>query len=143
DELFGRTDTMTGVSIEYLTDQLGSTVALSDSNRSTIATYSYEPYGRSSLAGVDHGSSRTFTGREDEDDDLKFYRARFYSSSTGRFISEDPLGLRAGDSNLYRYVFDNPVNLADPTGLHHKCSDLEIIFKRWDPGASNPSKGLY
>ena len=33
------------------------------------------------------------------------------------FLSEDPIGFNAGDANLYRYVFNNPVNAIDPLGL--------------------------
>jgi hypothetical protein len=39
-----------------------------------------------------------------------------YSPSLGRFLSVDPLGFDAGDYNLYRYAFNNPANLTDPTG---------------------------
>jgi RHS repeat-associated protein len=46
-----------------------------------------------------------------------YYRARYYDSSSGRFLSEDPLRLRAG-INHYRYVRNNPVDLTDPTGLY-------------------------
>jgi uncharacterized protein RhaS with RHS repeats len=35
----------------------------------------------------------------------------------GRFLSEDPLGLQSGDSNLYRYVFNQPLTAVDPAGL--------------------------
>lgn len=40
-----------------------------------------------------------------------------YSTQIGRFTSEDPSGLRQGESNLYRYVGNNPVNQVDPSGL--------------------------
>ena len=46
-----------------------------------------------------------------------FYRARYYDANVGRFLSEDPIRLRAGDQNFYRYVFNNPLNLIDPYGL--------------------------
>ncbi|OIQ17409.1 MAG: hypothetical protein BM556_11430 [Bacteriovorax sp. MedPE-SWde] len=42
---------------------------------------------------------------------------RYYNSSTGRFISEDPIGLAGGDHNIYRYVFNNPLVLKDAYGL--------------------------
>ncbi|RLC69600.1 MAG: hypothetical protein DRI81_20260, partial [Chloroflexi bacterium] len=45
-----------------------------------------------------------------------YYRARTYSPRLGRFLSHDPLGFDAGDYNLYRYAFDNPANLTDPSG---------------------------
>jgi hypothetical protein len=34
----------------------------------------------------------------------------------GRWISKDPLGFRATDSNLYRYAWSDPVSLTDPDG---------------------------
>ncbi len=58
-----------------------------------------------------------FTGREfDVDIDLYYYRARYYDARTARFISVDPEGFAAGDSNLYRYVFNRPADLTDPSG---------------------------
>ena len=45
-----------------------------------------------------------------------YCQARWYSPSTGRYQSEDPTGFSAGDANLYRYVFNDPVNFVDPTG---------------------------
>ena len=58
-----------------------------------------------------------FTGREfDIETGQYFYRARYYDPSIGRFISEDPISFEAGDSNLSRYVFNNPINFTDPTG---------------------------
>lgn len=40
-----------------------------------------------------------------------------YDAIIGRFFSEDPIGLDAGDPNLYRYVDNDPVNRVDPNGL--------------------------
>jgi len=50
-------------------------------------------------------------------EDLYYYRARYYDPRAGRFLTKDPLGLAAGDVNLYRYVGNNPVNYRDPSGL--------------------------
>ena len=41
---------------------------------------------------------------------------RSYDPSVGRFISEDPIGFDAGDTNLYRYVSNSSPNYVDPTG---------------------------
>jgi RHS repeat-associated protein len=65
------------------------------------------------------GSTTTrfgYTGREhDPDTGLMYYRARWYSPETGRFVSEDPIGF-GGGINLYAYVGNNSVNLTDPSG---------------------------
>jgi RHS repeat-associated protein len=45
-----------------------------------------------------------------------YYRARYYDPSVGRFLSEDPLGLRVG-VNRFEYVSNTPLNFADPSGL--------------------------
>jgi RHS repeat-associated protein len=39
-----------------------------------------------------------------------------YNPSTGRFLSEDPIGFSSGDVNLYRYVSNGPFNKNDPSG---------------------------
>jgi RHS repeat-associated protein len=59
-----------------------------------------------------------YTGRElDAETGLYFYRARYYDPSVGRFLSEDPIGFGGQDANLYRYVGNSPIKLADPMGL--------------------------
>jgi RHS repeat-associated protein len=44
-----------------------------------------------------------------------YVRARSYQEETGRWHSRDPLGYADG-ANLYCYVYNNPVNLSDPSG---------------------------
>ena len=44
-----------------------------------------------------------------------FYRARYYDSSTGRFISEDPIGFGS-----YAYVDNSPMGFIDPSGMSKK-----------------------
>ncbi len=60
----------------------------------------------------------TYTGRDmDSASGFYNYRARNYDAHTGRFTSEDPLRLAAGDTNLSRYVGNNPGSMVDPSGL--------------------------
>ncbi len=47
---------------------------------------------------------------------LNCYGARNYDPGTGRFLSEDPIGFKGGDINLFRYLQNQPVNYTDPTG---------------------------
>ena len=44
-------------------------------------------------------------------------RARHYDPETGRWTSKDPLLFGGGDSNLYGYVLQDPVNFVDPNGF--------------------------
>ena len=58
-----------------------------------------------------------YTGRAfDEETGLQNNLNRWYDSTTGRWISDDPIGFAAGDANLYRYVGNSPTDLIDPTG---------------------------
>jgi RHS repeat-associated protein len=47
---------------------------------------------------------------------LYYDHARYYDSVTGRFVSQDPKGFAAGDTNLYRYSGNQPTSSTDPTG---------------------------
>ena len=58
-----------------------------------------------------------YPGRElDSFSGMMDYRARWYDPALGRFLTVDPIGFAAGDPNLYRYVFNEPTRLIDPTG---------------------------
>jgi RHS repeat-associated protein len=59
-----------------------------------------------------------YTAREsDPETGLYYYRARYYDSTAGRFLSEDPLEFGGSGPNFYVYVFNSAINLLDPTGL--------------------------
>ena len=65
------------------------------------------------------------TGRENDGTGLMFYRARYYSPTLQRFISEDPAGFYGG-LNFYRYVRNNPVRYRDSLGLQPGGGDLGL-----------------
>jgi hypothetical protein len=44
-------------------------------------------------------------------------RARSYDASTGRFLSQDPLGAAGGSLTYYQYATNNPNTITDPSGL--------------------------
>ncbi|MFG1499166.1 RHS repeat-associated core domain-containing protein [Halobacteriovorax sp. XZX-3] len=47
---------------------------------------------------------------------LTRFGARDYNPVTGRWMQKDPIGFAGGDTNLYRYVNNDPVNFIDPKG---------------------------
>jgi RHS repeat-associated protein len=108
-----------GTVTSFLTDGLGSTIALTNSSGATTASYAYGPYGNVSASGSD-STPFQFTGRENDGAaNLYYYRARYYNPTFGQFISADPIGL-AGGINPYAYAGGNPISFTDPLGLCKK-----------------------
>ncbi len=114
DEYFQRTDS--AGARNFLTDALGSTLALTDSTGTLQTSYTFEPFGNATATGTATTNSFAYTGRELDATGLYFYRARYYNPQIGRFISEDPIGFN-DDINLYAYVSNSPANSKDSTGL--------------------------
>ena len=119
DEYFQRTDA-SGAS-SYLTDALGSTLALANSAGGLATSYTYDPFGNTTIAGSSTNPFQ-FTGRENDGTGLYFYRHRYYHRGFQRFISQDPLGF-IGGINLYSYVSNNPTNFTDRVGLQEEPPD--------------------
>ena len=119
DEVFQRTDLAGARS--FMTDALGSTVALADSTGTVQSSYTFEPFGNTTVTGAATTNSFAYTGRELDSTGLYFYRARYYNPQLQRFISEDPLGFSGGDANLYGYVGNGPANFRDASGMNRGC----------------------
>lgn len=95
--------------IEY--DEFGN--VLSDTNPG------FQPFG---FAG----------GLYDRDTGLIRFGARDYDPHTGRWTTKDPVLFAGGATNLYGYVFNDPINLLDPTGLftEGQCWAAREVLKR-------------
>src|SRR5215472_12666779 len=100
---------------------------LSQENREEDST---RHSGSNKHAGLSHGSIlKVMTDRcsslsplpywrtNGEEQEPSYYRARYYDSNSGRFISEDPLRFDDGWANLYLYVTNRPAGLVDSFGL--------------------------
>ncbi len=130
DEYFQRTDA-SGAS-SYLTDALGSTLALANPAAGLATSYTYDPFGNTTMAGSSSNPFQ-FSGRENDGTGLYYYRARYYSPTFQRFVSQDPIGFAGGDFDLYGYVGNSPITLTDPLGL----SDLYYVPSGCGCGSSS------
>jgi RHS repeat-associated protein len=117
DDLFVRVSAG-GTAAWYLTDRLGSVRNITDNSGSVHDTIAYDPYGTVlTETSPTFGDRYKYTGRElDAETNLLFNRARYYDTTHGRWISQDPLCFGAGDANLYRYVSNSPTNWIDSSG---------------------------
>ena len=110
---------VTGTTTYNVADHLGSVVRTTDAAGNPTITREYGPWGNP-LQGAGT-SGYAFTGREwDSETGLYYFRARYLDSKIGRFISEDPIGFKAG-VNFYAYVSNNPLSKTDPFGLVECC----------------------
>jgi RHS repeat-associated protein len=111
-----------GATTFFYTDRQGSVLAMADASGTlTEGPFSYDAYGRCRSAGVACNAVGTepfhYTGQYyDPETRLHYYRARYYSAATGRFLQTDPVGYK-DDLNWYAYVGNDPMNGSDPTGL--------------------------
>ena len=109
-----------------------------------VKSYVYDTFGNmvSETGELLFDNPFHYTGRQfDAESGLYYYRARYYDPQIVRFISEDPIGLRAGP-NFYIYVNNNPVNFRDPSGMRGSGGDS--CCGTWFPlGATNRSVFLY
>ncbi len=129
-----------GGGTSYLTtDHLGSTRVVTKPDGSVKARYDYLPFGeqigtaisgRGSVTGYNGADStrQKFTQKErDTESGLDYFRARYYSSTQGRFASVDPenAGSISDDPqswNGYAYARSNPLLFTDPDGREYRIS---------------------
>ena len=106
-----------GTTSYYSQDGLGSVTSLTTSTGALGNTYRYDSFGNVTVSTGSVANRFQYTARElDPEIGLYYYRARYYDSTIGRFVSEDPLGYSVGE-NFYRYVSNRPTLAVDPTGL--------------------------
>ena len=118
DEIFPRTDTLG--TTHPLGDAQGSTLAASDGTGAVGTTFTYGAFGETTASGAS-GLRAQYTGRENDNTGLYYYRARYYAPALQRFISEDPLDFGGGNINLYGYAGNDPTNVTDPSGKCPMC----------------------
>ncbi len=110
--------------VQYLhSDALGSPEVITDENGDLVDRRAFDPFGKleaGDLPGTPSVSTG-FTGHE-HDTELGWINmgGRIYDPTVARFLTPDPIIQAPYSSqglNAYSYVFNNPLNLTDPTGF--------------------------
>jgi RHS repeat-associated protein len=108
-----------GVTYRLISDHLGSVrLVVNAQSGEIVQRLAYDAFGN-----VLQDSNPGFQpfgfagGLYDAATGLVRFGARDYDAVAGRWTAKDPIGFSGGDGNLYAYSANNPVNLADPTGL--------------------------
>lgn len=112
----------------YHTNQLGSTMTLSDKDGNIAERVAYDAYGKptffnasgSEIAESIVGNNVLFTGREyDAETNTYYFRTRTQHPLLGHFVQKDPLIFHDG-FNDFAYTKNRPVNFIDTYGLNAK-----------------------
>ncbi|MFL3865501.1 DUF6531 domain-containing protein [Streptomyces griseobrunneus] len=123
----------------YLTDALGSVVALADETGTKVNTYAYSPRGVQ-RAGTSEQVPQPyrFAGGYQDPTGLYHFAARYYDPNIGRFTTPDPSGL---EKNPYLYAAGDPVNTIDPTGLWSVMDTINTTIAVVGLAAAVPTGG--
>jgi len=103
--------------------------------------YLYDPYGAVTITDANWnprtGNTSNFGwqylhqgGRLDSVTGWYGFRNRDLIPSEGKWAERDPLGLGAGDLNLYRYELNNSIGLSDPSALSPNKRDARGAWGR-------------
>lgn len=111
-----------GVSYLFLKDHRGSvTAVVNSSTGQVVQKIKYSEWG-AVLSDTNPGLQPFgfAGGLYDNDTKLLKFGARSYDPEVGRWINKDPILFDGGDTNIYSYVLNDPINLIDPEGKSWK-----------------------
>jgi RHS repeat-associated protein len=121
---------------------LGSVVAIA-STSAVLDQITYDPFGNiATQTNATDAVRFGFAGMEyDSTTGLYYDHARYYDAAIGRFVEQDPMGFAAGDTNLYRYVGNEPTAVADVSGEQPPITPHRVGFPDFElggPGEEGP-----
>jgi len=118
------------VTYRIVSDHLGSPrLVVNTTDGSIVQQMDYDEFGN-----VTNDTNPGFQpfgfagGLYDQHTQLTRFGARDYDAQTGRWTNKDPIRFEGGDSNLYGYVLQDPINFIDPEGLSWKSKLAEWVF---------------
>jgi RHS repeat-associated protein len=110
--------------LALINDRQGTTLAAmrgDGTQEDNVSYFTKDPYGGLIGASGPESPINTETGfagasTPNASGGFVYLRNRWYDPKTGKFLTQDPIGL-AGGVNLYSYAGNNPVAFVDPFGL--------------------------
>jgi len=108
-----------GATYRILTDHLGSPRLVVDITTGAIVQrMDYDAFGQVLIDTNPGFQPFGFAGGlYDQDTRLTRFGARDYDAAIGRWTVKDPILFTGGDTNLYGYILNDPINPVDPHGL--------------------------
>jgi RHS repeat-associated protein len=134
-----------GEKYKVLTDHLGSVrYVVRTSDGGIVEEIEYDSFGNV-LYDLNPGFVPFgFTGGlYDPDTKLVRFGARDYDPEIGRWTSKDAVLFYGGDSNLYAYILNDPINLSDALGLKSVSFELWLGWGGKITIGKNPEGGFF
>ena len=119
-----------GTTAWYLTDKLGSARDIVDTSGNVMDHIVFDSFGNIvTETNATNGDRFKYAGMQyDSTTSQDYDHARWYGAGLGRFTSQDPMGFRAGDTNLYRYVGNEVTDLSDSSGMDAGVLSVPLVF---------------
>ena len=121
--------TTEGVRYFLAYDQVGSLRLVVDGSGNVVKRIDYDAFGN--IVNDSNPAMRIpfgfAGGLHDRDIGLVRFGYRDYDPDTGRWTAKDPIGFAGGDTDLFGYCFNNPINFVDQNGLIIGRAIAEIV----------------
>ncbi|WP_187170526.1 RHS repeat domain-containing protein [Salidesulfovibrio onnuriiensis] len=121
-------------------DQVGTLRVVADAMGNVIKRMEYDSFGNI-LEDTNPSFKMPFGfagGLHDRDTGLVRFGWRDYDPDTGRWTAKDPIGYAGGDSDLYGYCLDDPINGYDPMGLFNFGEFASSLFGNGNSSSVTP-----
>ena len=127
----------------YLTNLQGDVLGMVKADGTTVATYTYDPYGKPLTATGTFAATNPLRYRGycyDTETGLYYLHSRYYDPTTARFLNADTFastGQGILGNNMFAYCLNNPTNFGDPSGTASKIifgDGFDLLDRPWkDP----------
>jgi RHS repeat-associated protein len=136
-----------GITYRIIADQLGSPrLVVNSANGAVAQRIDYDEFGNI-LADTNPGFQPfAFAGGlNDQLTRLIHFGARDYDPEAGRWTAKDPISFAGGDTNLYGYALNDPINVTDINGMDLLQGTSDFVAGMGDVlslGATNVIRNL-